>query len=109
MTKKIQQGKQEKQSINTSLHFNLPVEMPSVYATNLLVQAFEYEVILSFFEAQPPIFTGTPEENLEELERVGMRADCVARITIAKDRFENFVKAMQGLSNEIKSQNKQNK
>lgn len=109
MTKKTQQGKKSEQSIQTTVHFNMPIEMPSVYATNLIVHSSEFEVVLSFFEAQPPIFDGTEEENLEELKKIGVRADCVARVTIAKDRFEGMVKVMQGFSNDLKTQRKEEK
>lgn len=109
MTKKSQQKGKSIKSVQTSIHFNLPVEMPSVYGTNLLIQESEFEIILSFFEVQPPILLGTEQENLEEIKKTGVRADCVARVTIAKDRFDGMVKAMQGFLSDIKTREKEEK
>ena len=102
--KKATGKKQEKADI--SINFNLPIEMSSVYATNMLVQAGEDEVTLSFFEAQPPLLQGTPEENLAILKAQGVRADCVARVTISKNRFGNFVNAMKQIQDQLTELNK---
>lgn len=87
-----------------SINFNAPIEMPSVYATNVVIQPGEYEVVISFFEVQPPMFTSQDEkENLAILKKVGVRADCVARVTIAKDRFEGFANAMKQIATGMKA------
>jgi hypothetical protein len=88
--------------IDIPLHFNIPIEMPSVYATNMLVQSGEHEVIISFFEAQVPVFVEEDEDNIETLKKVGIRADCVAKVTIAKDRFEGFANAIKGFADRLK-------
>lgn len=78
--------------------FNLPVEMPSVYATNIVVQMTDFEVVLSFYETQPPLDTDslkTPDA--ETLQRTGVRADCVARVTVARGRFEGFANVISGI------------
>ena len=74
------------------LRFNVPVGTISKYATNMVVQANDQEVVIYFFEAQPPIFLEESEKNIEELKAVGIRADCVAKITVSKDRFKGFAK-----------------
>ncbi len=76
-------GKILENSIELPLHFNMPVNMPSVYATNMLIQASEHEIVISFFEAQPPVVSPDDENRLENLKKVGIRADCVARVTVA--------------------------
>lgn len=81
--------------------------MPSVYATNLVIQPGEFEVIVSFFEIQPPLFFGSDQKaNLDALKKTGVRADCVARITIAKDRFEGFANAMKQAITDMKAAEK---
>ena len=78
--------------------------MPSVYATNILVQPGEFEVVISFFEIQPPLFPGNdPDANLALLKKTGVRADCVARITVIKERFEGFANAMKKMATDLKA------
>ena len=86
------------------LNFNIPIEMPSVYATNILIQPGEFEVIISFFEVQPPLMASSdPKENLELLKKTGLRADCVSRVTVAKDRIEGFANAMKQMATDLKN------
>jgi hypothetical protein len=93
--------------VQVPLRFNVPDNMPSVYATNLLVQATEQEVVISFFEAQPPLLmTDDVEENLEILKKVGIKADCVARVTISPARFEGFVQVLADFISGVKARNK---
>lgn len=77
------------------LLFNVPIGLSSRYAHQLIVQKSENEVALFFFEVLPPFLTGTVEEQKEILKK-GVRAECVARVTIARSRFPDFVKAMVG-------------
>ena len=93
------------------VQFNVPVEMPSVYATNIVIQQMEHEVLVSFYEIQPPILlAGSNEaENLAILKKTGMRADCVAKIIIAKQRFGGFADVMKQLATAIKAAEKKEK
>ena len=75
------------------LKFGIPQGMPSRYAHHLIVQPSEDEVVLSFFEVIPPLLLGNVEDHLETLKK-GVRADCIARITVAKRRYPEFVRAM---------------
>jgi len=77
------------------LLFNVPIGLSSRYAHHLVTQTTENEVALFFFEILPPFLTGTIEERKETLKK-GVRADCVARVTIARSRFPEFLKAMIG-------------
>jgi hypothetical protein len=88
--------------VEIPLQFNLPIDMPSVYATNMLVQASDQEIILSFFEAQPPFMTEDTQENIELLKSVGIRADCVAKVIISSARFEGFVQVLAQTVQRIK-------
>jgi len=58
----------------------------------MIVQASEIDVTLSFFEIKTPIAIGGIESQREALKD-GVTAECVARVTIAKARFSEFVKA----------------
>lgn len=81
---------------NVPLHFTIPSGMVSRYAHHMLVQATDNEMTLSFFELKPPLVLGGPEAQMEALKK-GILAECVARITIAKARYPEFVKAMVGM------------
>lgn len=83
--------------------------MPSVYATNIVIQPLEHEVLVSFYEIQPPLLGGTNEaENMAILQKIGIRADCVARVTVSKQRFEGFANAMKQAATDMKAAEKKN-
>ncbi len=84
-------------SVQVKLSFRVPQRMPSLYAHHMMIQPGEHEVLLSFFEIVPPAVSFENEEQLKKLQDVGVSAECVARITIAKDRFPGFVKAMKDI------------
>jgi hypothetical protein len=81
-------------SVDVKVSFRVPQRMPTVYAHHMMVQPGEYEVLLSFFEVIPPPSFAPDEDALKKLQEIGVVADCVARVTIANDRFPGFVKAM---------------
>lgn len=93
------------------ISFNVPIEMPSVYATNIVLQQMEYEVLVSFYEIQPPLLlAGSNEaENLAILKKTGMRADCVAKVIISKQRFGAFADVMKQFATAIKAAEKKEK
>jgi hypothetical protein len=66
------------------------------YATNMLVQSGDHEFYVAFFETIPPIVMGTPEERHAQAAQVtSVRAECVGRIVIARDRLPGFVQVLQ--------------
>ena len=84
----IQNNDAKAQDENVPLLFNIPVGVSSRYAHHLLVQVGGDEVTFSFFEMIPPVVLDA------KLLENGVRADCVARVTIAKARFPDFVKTL---------------
>ena len=78
------------------LHFLVPIGMTSRYAQHVIVQASDIDVTLSFFELKPPIVLGDSDEQKQALKG-GITAECVARVTIARARFAEFVKAFRGI------------
>jgi len=78
------------------LVFDVPESITSRYATNIVVQHTEHEFIVSFFELEPPVILGSPEEVTEQLDRLTeVHTKCIARIVIAPERMQEFVNAMQ--------------
>jgi len=70
--------------------------MPSVYAQHMIVQPLEHEVVLAFFEVVPPLVTEKlSEDQVKAIQEAGIVAECVARITVARDTFPAFAQAMK--------------
>ncbi|CAN5253686.1 hypothetical protein BH20ACI2_BH20ACI2_23440 [soil metagenome] len=105
-TKKI-----EPETKAVRINFNMPVDMPSVYATNILLQKMEHEVLISFYELQPPIFLNEAKqaENAKILEMSGIRADCVAKVIVANERFAAFADVIKKLATQMKTDEKMEK
>lgn len=90
------QERQEIQRVNIPVEWHIPDQIESRYATNVLVQAGQNEIVISFFETQLPILTGTPEENAARLEQLAsIRANCIGRIIVAPDLVPNIISALQ--------------
>jgi hypothetical protein len=93
---------EEEQKRDPSGNITLPVDwhvsenIQSRYATNMVSQPIQHEFVISFFEAQPPILVGTPEENKMRFQELGaIRAECVARIIVAAERLPEFIEVLQ--------------
>lgn len=87
---------QQVHSMDIPIEWHIPDSIQSRYASNVFVQAGQYEIVLSFFETQLPIFTGSTEENKAKLEQMGaVQAECVGRIIVDPDVVPNLIKALQ--------------
>jgi hypothetical protein len=77
------------------VQFYVPDNIVPRYVTNITVQPFKDEFIVSFYEAYPPLLLGTPEQNDQKInEMPGIVAKCVSQIIVSANRFPNFAKAM---------------
>jgi Protein of unknown function (DUF3467) len=71
-------------------------EVPTQYATNLVVQHTAHEFIITFFEIRPPLLMGTPAMKSRQLDDVSeIRARPLARIVVAATRMNEFVQVLQ--------------
>src|SRR5689334_23921542 len=52
------------------IKWNVPDNIQSLYASNVFVQACEYEISLLFFETQLPLLTGSSEEIINQLKEI---------------------------------------
>jgi hypothetical protein len=78
------------------IEFHVPDTIASRYATNMQVMHTEHEFILSFFETQVPALPPDKDKMDEELSQIStVKAECVARVTVAATRMEGFVKVLQ--------------
>jgi hypothetical protein len=92
----VEQEQDSSQNISLPINWHVPDTIQSRYATNVIVQPGQYEFIISFFEAQPPILMGDPEENRAKLEQLGaVQAECVGRIIVAAEQMPAVIAALQ--------------
>ncbi len=96
-------------SVTVKLSFRVPQRMPAVYAHHMMIQPGEQEVLLSFFEVIPPPAFAQDEEQVKKLQEIGVVAECVARIIIARDRFPSFARAMQDILKAVETQSNEEK
>lgn len=84
------------QNISIPVDWHIADSLKSQYASNVFVQAGEYEIIISFFQTQLPLLTGTPEENVKKLEQLGsVQAECVGRMIVHPDLVPKIISALQ--------------
>ncbi len=92
----IEPGRPENHIMSLPIEWHVSENIQSRYASNVFVQAGQYELILSFFETNLPMLTGSPEENQAKLLQLGaIRAECVAQIIVDPDLVPKLIKALQ--------------
>lgn len=73
----------------------IPESIKTEHATNIVVQQRGSEFTILFFEIEPPLFVGTPEEQVAQYKKLGeVTAKCVARIVMSA---ENTTEAVNNL------------
>jgi hypothetical protein len=96
-----QAEQKEPAGIPLRIDWHIPEGTQSRYANNVLVQAGQFEITISFFESQVPVLLGEPEENRKKLEELGsIRAELVSKIVVSPDVLPIVINALQtGLEN----------
>jgi len=83
-------------NISIQIEWHEPETLTSPYASNVFVQAGEYEFIISFFQTRVPLLTGTPEENLARIKEIGsIQAECVGRVIVSPDLVPKIIESLQ--------------
>ena len=73
------------QVIEARVEFPRFDDVPSVYATNMVVQHTGLEYVISFYNVRPPV-------DLEPTEPPKtVKANCVARVVVLPERMATFV------------------
>src|SRR5947209_8601105 len=92
------------EALPMKVNFRIPGRMPTVYAHHMMIQPGEFEVTLAFFEIMlPPIVRELTEEETKHLREQGLVAECVARVTVAAERFPNFARAMMQIAEAMRA------
>lgn len=77
-----------------SVHF--PEEMPTAYATNLVVQHTKHEFFISFFAIAPPLIVGTDDEKRARVEQIEqVTAQPLVKVVVSASRMPEFIKVLQ--------------
>jgi hypothetical protein len=75
---------------------HMPVDQPSVFANNLVIQHEKSTFQLLFFEVRPPVILEEGEEARRLLEQLDHTdAQCVARIILPADIMPAIINAIQ--------------
>ena len=70
------------------LKWVIPDTIRTDHATHLVVQQQGSEFTFLFFEAESLLFTGTPEEQVAQYEKLPtVNAKCVAKVVMSADRI----------------------
>ena len=79
--------------VDLKIEWNIPDNITTGFATNIVVQKIDHEFRVSFFELKPDIVLR--EEDIKKMVRRGtVRADCIASLIITPDRMHKFIEAM---------------
>ncbi len=79
------------QIMQVPIRFEVPSNLVTRYATNIVAQPGDYEIIISFFEAHPPIIFGPQSVADSPI----VPAECVARVAVAAGRLPDFITVLQ--------------
>lgn len=81
--------------------FTIPIAWESpegqrgVFANHLVIQFDKHEFHLLFYELLPPLLMGDERDRTKVLESLTeLKAKCVARIVVSRDRMPAFVKVL---------------
>lgn len=75
---------------------NFPDDMPSAWATNLVVQHTKHEFFISFYGIAPPLIVGTDEQKRKQLATITeVKAQPIVKIMLAASRMPEFLQVMQ--------------
>jgi len=72
------------------IEWQIPDDLISPFASNMLVQTIENEFRVLFFETKPPLRL---DDSVPLPEKA--RADCVASVIVTADRMPKFIAALQ--------------
>ena len=79
-----------KQGKGVPIKFNIPTTIITRFASNMVIQTFENEFKISFFEINPEIRLDPSDKIPDEV-----LADCVASVIVNVNKLPSFIKILQ--------------
>ena len=87
---------QQVPDISLPIKWNVPDNIESRYANNVIVQPGQNEITIFFFETKVPPFLGSPEEYRNfMLEQGFIQAECVGKLVVNPTLMPGIIQAMQ--------------
>ena len=80
--------------VDLKIDWNVPEDVITRFATNLVTQTIDNEFKLTFFEIKPEIVFDEEEQQKKMIEKGTVRADCIASIIVTADRMPRFLKVL---------------
>lgn len=78
--------------VSKPLEWQIPYDMPILWANNFVIQHTENEFVLTFFQVAPPILIRPTREDIEAIESVPAQA--VARIALTPHAMAELLDVM---------------
>ncbi|HEU5377351.1 MAG TPA: hypothetical protein VFV38_18160 [Ktedonobacteraceae bacterium] len=89
-------NKQPSRQILIPLEWHVPDSLRNAYADTVTAQPRRHDIIVSFFETQPPVLSGDAEQNRSLLEKLGsVRAECIGKIVVAAELVPEIIQVLQ--------------
>ncbi|SRR5258708_37842772 len=84
------------QQILVPVEWYVPDNIKNAYADNVTAQPRRHDIIISFFETQPPVLGGNAEQNRALLEKLpAIRAECVGKVVVAAELIPDIINVLQ--------------
>lgn len=79
-----------------SVDWQVPSDAIASYATNFVLQRLAHEYLISFFQIQPPLLMGTPDQVVKQIAQLtNVSARLVGQIMIAEERLPELITLLQ--------------
>lgn len=78
------------------LEWIIPPGVETKFVNNIIVQNYDGEHFISFFEIRPPLLIGEPAEVAKKIEGISsIQAVCVARVAMSHSQLKSLIEALQ--------------
>jgi len=90
---------EESDTLPLAFEREVPESISTHYSNHVLVTRGEYEYYLFFYEAEPPVIFGTPEQKKKQRENLkSVKAKCVSRVVVPNALMPKLLKAIERIS-----------
>jgi hypothetical protein len=97
------------EEVDVPIRFQMTKFIPSVVAQHVTIQGTTGNVLVSFYEANPPVMFNPTPESLEALQEDGIIVECVARISIPTALFPGIADVFSQIAEQAKPKEKRSK
>jgi len=102
---KLKTGQAEE--IEVPIRLQMSGFIPSVVAQNITIQSTGGNVIIAFYEANPPVMLNPTPELIERFQKEGFTSECVARITVTPATFLTFADVFTQIAEQMRAKEKE--